>query len=74
MALVPGLVAVLRIVPLGNKVALGEMVQRALSASLPPVRSSVEEMLEESLRAGHPAGPVRSGGCSSQSLVAWPLR
>ena len=33
MALVPGLVAVLRIVPPGNKVALGETVRRALSAS-----------------------------------------
>ena len=65
MALVPGLVAVLRIVPLGNKVALREMVQRVLSASLPPTRSSVEETLEESLRGGHPAGPGRSGGCSS---------
>ena len=36
MALVPGLVAVLRIVPPGNKVALGEMVRRALSASSTP--------------------------------------
>ena len=66
MALVPGLVAVLRIVPPGNKVALGETVQRVLSASLPPARSLVEETLEESLRGEHPAGPVRSGGCSSQ--------
>ena len=40
----------------------------------PPAGSSVEEMLEESLRGGHPAGPVRSGGCSSQSLAAWPSR
>src|SRR6185312_14894335 len=37
----------------------------------PPAGSSVEEMLEESLRGGHPAGPVRSGGYSSQALVAW---
>ena len=36
MASAPGLVAVLRIVPLGNNVALGEMVQRVLSASLTP--------------------------------------
>ena len=36
MASVPGLVAVLCIVPLGDNVALGEMVQRVLSASLTP--------------------------------------
>ena len=36
MALVPGLVAVLRIVPPGDNVALGEMVWRVLSASLTP--------------------------------------
>src|SRR6185437_15600902 len=36
MASVPGLVAVLRIVPLGDNVALGEIVQRVLSASLTP--------------------------------------
>ena len=30
------MVAVLRIVPLGDNVALGEMVQRVLSASSPP--------------------------------------
>jgi len=36
MALVPGLVAVLRIVPPGNKVALGETVRRVLSASSTP--------------------------------------
>ena len=36
MALVPGLVVVLCIVPSGNKVALGETVRRALSASSTP--------------------------------------
>ena len=36
MALAPGLVAVLRIVPPGNKVALGETVRRVLSASSTP--------------------------------------
>ena len=36
MALVPGLVAVLRIVPPGNKVALGETVRGVLSASSTP--------------------------------------
>ena len=38
MALVPGLVAVLRIVPPGDNVALGEMVWRVLSTSLTPRR------------------------------------
>ena len=38
MALAPGLVAVLRIVPLGDKVALGDMEWRVLSASLTPRR------------------------------------
>ena len=59
MALVPGLVAVFRIVALGD---------------VAPAGSLVEEMLEESLRGGHPAGAVRSGGFSSQSLAAWPSR
>ena len=36
MALVPGLAAVLRIVPPGDEVALGETVRRALSASSTP--------------------------------------
>ena len=36
MALVPGVVAVLRIVPPGNKVALGETVWGVLSASSTP--------------------------------------
>jgi hypothetical protein len=36
MALVPGLVAVLRIISLGNKVALGETVRRVMSASSTP--------------------------------------
>ena len=36
MALVPGWAAVLRIVPPGDKVALGETVRRALSASSTP--------------------------------------
>ena len=65
MALVPGPVAVFRIVPPGDKVALGEAVRRALSASSTPAWSSVEETLEEGLRGKNPAGPVRSGGCSS---------
>ena len=38
MALVPGLVAILRIVPLGDNVALGEMVQRVLSVSSTPLK------------------------------------
>ena len=36
MTLVPGLVAVLHVVPPGDKVALGETVRRALSASSTP--------------------------------------
>ena len=36
MALVPGLAVALRIVPPGDKVALGEMVRRVLSASSTP--------------------------------------
>jgi len=36
MALAPGLAAVFRIVPPGDKVALGETVRRALSASSAP--------------------------------------
>ena len=36
MALVPGWVAVLRTVPLGDKVALGETLRRVLSASSTP--------------------------------------
>ena len=73
MASVPGLVAILRIVPHGDNVALGKMVQRVLSASLTPLaRSLVEENPEESLREGHPFGPVRSRGCFSQSRAAWP--
>ena len=38
MAQAPGLAAVLRIVPPGDKVALGETVRRVLSASLTPRR------------------------------------
>ena len=68
MALAPGLAAVLRIVPPGNKVALGETVRRALSASSTPAWSLVEEMLGESLRGKHPAGPVRPGGCVTPGL------
>ena len=40
MALVPGLVAVLCLVPPGDNIALGEMVWRVLSASLTPCRVS----------------------------------
>ena len=85
MALVPGLVAALRIVPFGNKVALGEMVQRVLSASLPPpAQSSVEETLEESLGEGIPTDPCGLGAAPrnpeqpgrdvSQGLGALPRR
>ena len=36
-----------------------------LSASLAPRKVLVEEKPEESLREGHPFGPVRSGDCFS---------
>ena len=73
MALVPGLVAVLRIVPLVTRLLSGRRCRGCCPPACPPppARSLVEETLEESLRGGHPAGPVRSGGCSSQSRAAW---
>ena len=42
-----------------------------LFASLTPRKVFGGGELEESLGGGHPAGPVRSGGCSSQSRAAW---
>ena len=62
MALVPGLVAVLRIVPPGDEVALGEMVRRALSASSTPRIVFGGGDARRRLARKRPAGPVRSGG------------
>ena len=74
MALVPGLVAVLRIVPLGGKVALRETVWRVLSASSAPrmVFGGGDARRKLARRASHWTRAVR--GCSPQSLAAWPSR
>ena len=60
-----GVINALRTVPVGDKVALGEVVSRELFTSLTPAKSSVEESLEEGLRGGHSSRPVRSGDCFS---------
>ena len=74
MASAPGLTAVLRTVPLGDNVALGEVVQRVLSASLPPrkvfgggdARRKLARRAFPWTRAVY--GPLLA------SLAAWPLR
>ena len=74
MALAPGLAAVFRIVPPGDKVALGEMVRRALSASSTPrvvfgggdARRRLERRAFRWTRA--------AWGLLLASLAAWPLR
>ena len=74
MALVPGLVAVLRIVPPGDKVALGETVRRVLSASSTPrvvfgggdARRKLARKASRWTRA--------AWGLFLASLAAWPLR
>ena len=60
-----GFVVALRTVPVGDKVALGEVVSRELFTSLTPAKSSVEERLEEGLQGGHSSRPVRFGDCFS---------
>ena len=74
MVLVPGLVAVLRIVPLGNKVALGETVQRVLSASSTPrmVFGGGDARRKLARRASR--WTRAAWGLLLASLVAWPLR
>ena len=67
MALVPGLVAILRIVPFGDNVALREVVQRVLSASLTPRKVFGGGDARRKLAR-------RASRCSLQSLAAWPLR
>ena len=81
MALVPGLVAVLRIVPPGDNVSFGEMVQRVLSASLTPrkvfgggdARRKLARRASRAdpcgLRAG-PRNPEQSGRDVGQGLGA----
>ena len=63
MALALGLVAVLRIVPLGDKVTLGEMVWRVLSASLTPRR----------VFGGGDAGRKLARRASHWTRMAWGL-
>jgi len=72
MALVPGLVAVLRVVPPGNKVALGEMVWRVLSASSTPriVFGGGDARRKLARRASHWIRAV--WGLLLASLAAWP--
>ena len=74
MALVPGLVAVLRIVPPGDKVALGETVRRALSASTTPrmVFGGGDARRRLARRASR--WTRAAWGLLLASLAAWPLR
>ena len=74
MALVPGLVAVLRIVPLGGKVALEERVWRVLSASSTPriVFGGGDARRKLARRAS--CGTRVAWGLFLASLAAWPLR
>ena len=74
MALVPGLVAVPRIVPLGDKVALGETVWRVLSASLAPRRvfGGGDARRKLARRASRWTRAV--WGLFLASLAAWPSR
>ena len=73
MALVPGLVAVLRIVPPSDNVALGEMVWRVLSASLTPRRvfGGGDARRKLARRASRWTREVY--GLLLASLAAWPL-
>jgi len=74
VALAPGLAAVLRIVPLGNKVALGETVRRVLSASSTPrvVFGGGDARRKLARSASRWTRAVR--GLSLASLAAWPPR
>ena len=72
MALVPGLVAVLRIVPPGNKVALGETMWRVLFASSTPciVFGGGDARRKLARRASRWTREV--WGLLLASLAAWP--
>ena len=74
MALVPGLVAVLSIVPSGDNVALGEMVWRVLSASSTPHRvfGGGDARRKLARRASRWTRAV--WGLFLASLAAWPSR
>ena len=74
MALAPGPVAVFHIAPPGDKVALGETVRRALSASSTPrvVFGGGDARRRLARRASHWTREV--WGLLLASLAAWPLR
>ena len=74
MAMAPGLAAVFRIVPPGDKVALGETVRRALSASSTPrvVFGGGDARRKLARRASRWTREV--WGLLLASLAAWPLR
>ena len=74
MVLVPGWAAVLRIVPPGSKVALGETVRRALSANSTPhvVFSGGDARRRLARRAFR--WTRAAWGLLLASLAAWPLR
>jgi hypothetical protein len=74
MAMVPGLVAVLRIVPPGNKVALGETVRRVLSSSSTPriVFGGGDARRKFARRASR--WTRAAWGPFLASLAAWPSR
>ena len=62
---VPGFAVVLRTVPVGSKTALGEVASEGAIRQLNPPQGLWWRRPEESLREGHPFGPVRSGDCFS---------
>ena len=71
MVLAPGLAAVLRIVPPGNKVALGETVRRVLSASSTP--RIVFGGGDTRRKLARKAARCAAWGLLLASLAAWPL-
>ena len=72
IASAPGLVAVLRIVPLGDNVALGEMVQRVLSSSQPPRTVFGGGDARRKLARRAPRGTRAVWGLFLASRAAWP--
>ena len=74
MALAPGPVAVFRIVPPGDKVALGGMVRRALSASSTPRVVFGGGDARRKLARRVSRWTLVAWGLLLASLAAWPLR
>ena len=72
MALVPGLVTVLCIVPTGDYVALGEMVWRVLSANLTPRRVFGGGDARRKLARRASRWTREVWGLFLASLAAWP--